>query len=117
MKFVLIPLAAVALVALPVLAQAGQSPQAPVPMHGLVLAAKGAQAAKSDGEVRKIDKEAGKVTLKHGPIANLGMPPMTMVFRVKDRTLLDKVKVGDKVRFVVEQEGSAMTLTALEPAK
>jgi Cu(I)/Ag(I) efflux system periplasmic protein CusF len=69
------------------------------------------------GEVRKIDKDAGKITLKHGPIANLDMPGMTMVFQVKDRTMLDAVKTGDRVRFSAEKAGGALTVTQIEPAK
>jgi Cu/Ag efflux protein CusF len=53
----------------------------------------------SDGEVRRIDKDANTLTLRHGPLVNLGMPAMTMVFRVKDPAMLDKVIVGDKVKF------------------
>jgi Cu/Ag efflux protein CusF len=71
----------------------------------------------TQGEVRKVDKEAGKITLKHGEIRNLEMPPMTMTFRVKDRAQLDKVKQGDKVRFTAEKVGSTYTVTLLEPAK
>lgn len=73
--------------------------------------------AMTDGEVRKVDKDASKVTIKHGPITNLDMPPMTMVFRVKDRALLDKVKAGDKVRFAAEQSAGAYFVTAIEAAK
>lgn len=71
----------------------------------------------SDGEVRKIDKEAGKVTIKHGPIENLGMPPMTMVYRVKDQAMLDQVKTGDKIKFTAEKSGGAFTVTRIETAK
>jgi Cu/Ag efflux protein CusF len=67
----------------------------------------------TDGEVRRIDKAGGKVTLKHGEIRNLDMPPMTMVFQVKDAAMLDTVKVGDKVRFHVEKQGSAFVVTEL----
>jgi len=56
------------------------------------------------GEVRKIDKEAGKITLKHGKIENLDMPGMTMAFQVKSKSLLDDVKVGDKVKFKAVKE-------------
>lgn len=70
----------------------------------------------ADGEVRKIDLSAKKITLKHGEIKNLDMPPMTMVFQVKDPSMLDKVKVGDKVRFTVESANGAMTILTLEPA-
>lgn len=67
----------------------------------------------TDGEVRRIDKGSGKITLKHGEIKNLDMPPMTMAFQVKDTAMLDTVKVGDKVRFHVEKEGSAFVVTEL----
>ena len=72
--------------------------------------------AMSDGEVRKVDKDAGKITLKHGEIKNIQMPPMTMVFRVKDPAMLGQVKQGDKVRFRVEQQGGALTITKIERA-
>jgi Cu(I)/Ag(I) efflux system periplasmic protein CusF len=71
----------------------------------------------SDGEVRKVDKSAQKITIKHGPIVNLDMPPMTMVFRVKDPALLDSVKAGDKVKFEAEKIGSAFTVTRIERAR
>lgn len=76
-----------------------------------------AAATMADGEVRKIDKDAGKITLKHGPIKSLEMPPMTMVFQVKDRAFLDKVKAGDKVRFAAEEKSGAYFVTAIEVAK
>ena len=71
----------------------------------------------ADAEVRKVDREARKITLKHGPIANLDMPPMTMVFQVKDAGLLDKVKQGDKVKFAAEKVAGAYTVTRIEAAK
>ena len=67
-----------------------------------------------DGEVRKVDKEQGKITLKHAPITNLEMPGMTMVFRVKDPAMLDKVKEGDKVRFTADKVGGNITVTSIE---
>ncbi|MDB5938066.1 MAG: blue (type 1) copper domain protein [Polaromonas sp.] len=68
----------------------------------------------SSGEVRKIDKEAQKITLKHGPIKNLDMPGMTMVFKAPEPSLLDKVKAGDKVKFTAEDRSGAMVVTAIE---
>lgn len=65
-------------------------------------AANAATSAMTEGEVRKIDKDSKKVTLKHGPIKNLDMPGMTMVFAVKDSSLLDKIQVGSKVVFSAE---------------
>ena len=71
----------------------------------------------ADGEVRRVDRAQGKVTLKHGEISNLQMPPMTMVFRAKDPAMLDGLKVGDKVRFAADQVDGAYTVTKIEPAK
>ena len=71
----------------------------------------------TEGEVRKVDKESRKITLKHGAIRNLDMPAMTMVFQVKDPALLDRVKQGDKVRFHAEKVNDAMVVTAIEGAK
>lgn len=76
-----------------------------------------AAASMSDGEVRKIDKDTSKITIKHGEIKHLEMPGMTMVFNAKDKALLDKVQVGDKVSFMVVSEGGKMVVTAIEPAK
>lgn len=68
----------------------------------------------TDGEVRKLDLDTGKVTLKHGPIKNLDMPPMTMVFTA-DKALLTPLKVGDKVRFKVVHQGGAYVVTDIQP--
>lgn len=76
-----------------------------------------ASASMTDGEVRKIDKDASKITIKHGEIKHLDMPGMTMVFSAKDKALLDKAQVGDKIRFMVVSEGGKMVVTAIEPAK
>ena len=71
----------------------------------------------ADGEVLKVDKGAGKLTLRHGPIPSLDMPKMTMVFRVKDPAMLDQVKAGDRVRFVADKIGGQYTVVGIEPAK
>lgn len=76
-----------------------------------------ALAQPAEGEVRKVDIAQSKITLKHGEIKNLDMPPMSMVFSVKDPSLLTKVKAGDKVRFAAEKVGSAYTVTAIEVVK
>lgn len=83
--------------------------------HGAAATAM-ASTAMSEGSVRKIDKTAGKLTIAHGPLANLGMPAMTMAFRVADAGMLDKVKAGDKIRFTAERVDGAFTVTALEAA-
>jgi Cu/Ag efflux protein CusF len=106
-------LLAAAVVAAPL--AVGQSPD-----HGAHRLAQAGTAASKDmaeGEVRKVDKDAGKITLKHGELKTLEMPPMTMVFQVREKSLLDKVKAGDKVRFSAEKVGGALTVTAIEPAK
>jgi Cu(I)/Ag(I) efflux system protein CusF len=69
------------------------------------------------GEVRKIDRANGKITLKHEEIRNLGMPPMAMVFEVKDRTMLDKLKAGDKVRFKAVYQTGKYVVTEIHPAR
>jgi Cu(I)/Ag(I) efflux system protein CusF len=71
----------------------------------------------AEGEVRKVDKDARKITLRHGELKQLDMPPMTMVFQVKDPALLDKVKAGDKVKFKAENVGGTFIVTEIEPAK
>ena len=87
-------------------------------VDGPLVVAQSVQApATVDGEVRKIDKDASKITLKHGPIPNLDMPGMTMVFRVQDPAMLDAVKTGDKVRFSADKVGGALTITQMTPAK
>ena len=74
-------------------------------------------AVMTDGEVRKVDKATKKITLKHEEIKSLDMPPMTMVFRVKDPDMLNKVKPGDKVKFAAENVDGAIVITAIEAAK
>ena len=74
--------------------------------------------ALSDGVIRKVDKDAQKLTIKHGPLLNLDMPAMTMVFQVKDRQMLDQVKVGDKVKFEAEMlSGGRVFVTKIERVK
>ncbi len=89
-----------------------------LPLHGFAQATTGSKtdtskmaAPMTDGEVKKVDQAAGKVTIKHGPIKHLDMPSMTMVFTAKDKSTLADVKPGDKVQFVVVNEGGKMLLT------
>ena len=70
----------------------------------------------TDGEVRKVDLESGKVTLKHADIKSLDMPAMTMVFVVKDKTMLERLKTGDKIRFKAINDGGKFTVTEIQPA-
>ena len=89
--------AAATLLAVPVLAQTAANPADTV-----------------EAEVRKVDKENKKITLKHGEIKNLDMPPMTMVFQVNDAALLDKVQAGDKVKFRAVNEAGKLTVTDIQ---
>ncbi len=76
-----------------------------------------AQADLADGQVTKIDESAGKITLRHGPIKNLDMDSMTMVFRVQDPSVLKTVKVGDTVKFEADRVNGQITITRIEKAK
>ena len=77
-----------------------------------------AQSTAIDGEVKKIDESAAKITLKHGPAKSIGMDePMTMVYRVKDPAMLKQVKVGDKVKFEAQSADAGYTVTKLEKRK
>ena len=80
-------------------------------------AAAGAASDMTDAEVRKIDMEAGKLTLKHADIKSLDMPAMTMVFVVKDKAMLDKLKTGDKVKFKAINDAGKFTVTEIQPVK
>jgi Cu/Ag efflux protein CusF len=94
------------------------SAQLPVAAPAQAVAASSPAATPmTDGEVRKIDRELGKITLRHGPITNLGMPGMTMVFKVADPSLLRDLKEGDRVRFLADRVSGAITVTAIEPVR
>lgn len=70
----------------------------------------------ADGEIRRIDRENMKITIRHGELRDLNMPPMTMVFQVRDPALLDKASPGDKVRFRAEEEAGRFFVTEILPA-
>lgn len=74
----------------------------------------GDPAALADGVVLSLDRAAGEITISHGRLYHLGMPPMTMAFRAGDRALLDQVKSGDKVRFHADVLGGAFIVTRIE---
>lgn len=82
--------------------------------RALEPAAQTVLAGVANGEVRKVDPATGRVTLKHGPIEALGMPGMTMVFRVRDPGWLARLRVGDRIRFVAQRVDGALTLTSYE---
>lgn len=71
----------------------------------------------TNAEVRKVDKEGRKITLKHGEIKSLGMPPMAMVFQVADPSVLDRLKTGDKVRFKAVHDSGKYVVTDIQAAR
>lgn len=85
--------------------------------HHAPAAAASASDDMTDGEVRKVDAEAGKITLKHGDIKSLDMPGMTMVFAVKDKAMLGGLKAGDKVKFKVISDSGKLTITELQAVR
>ena len=84
--------------------------------HKSAAAATASAGEMTDGEVRKVDVEAGKLTLKHADIKSLDMPAMTMVFVVKDKAMLGTLKTGDKIRFKAINDGGKFTVTEIQPA-
>jgi Cu/Ag efflux protein CusF len=111
----LIPSLLIALtVALPAMAQ--QKTEEHTAHHPAASAssATGGAADMTEGEVRKVDKASAKITLKHAEIKNLDMPPMTMVFNVKDKAVLESLQPGDKVRFKAVNEAGKITVTDLQ---
>lgn len=71
----------------------------------------------SEGEIRRLDPESGKLTIRHGEIRNLDMPPMTMVFTASDKALLSGLKVGDRIRFAASNEGGKYLVTDIQLVK
>ena len=105
--------AAVALSAFATVSAVAQTAPASPP-----VLSKAAAADMTDAEVRKVDKDQRKITLRHGEIKSLDMPAMTMVFSVRDAALLDQVKAGDKVRFrAVDEGGGKLTVVEMQAAK
>jgi Cu(I)/Ag(I) efflux system periplasmic protein CusF len=87
------------------------------PATAATTASTTASADLAEGVVRRVDAAGARVTIKHGEIVALGMPPMTMVFRAKDPSLLQGLKVGDTIRFQAEQDGSNYILLSVEPVR
>ena len=85
--------------------------------HGSSGVAVEEQRTRIEGEIRRVDKESKKITIRHGAISNLDMPPMTMVFQVSDAAMLDKVKAGDKVRFSADKVGGAYVVMEIEAVR
>jgi len=86
-------------------------------MSGMKMSSDGSaesHAALTDAEVKKVDAASGKVTLKHGALDNVGMPPMTMAFKAKDAAMVKQVHEGDKVKVRVESVNGTLTIVKLE---
>jgi Cu/Ag efflux protein CusF len=85
--------------------------------HSAARGTAGDEASMTDGEVRKVDRNTRKLTLRHGPIPNLEMTDMTMVFQVADPKMLDGLEAGEKVRFNAERVDGRLTVTRIEMMK
>ena len=83
----------------------------------LVALASAAQAQSISGTVKKIDDAQGKLTIDHGPIKNLDMDSMTMVFRAGDPAMLKGLKAGDKIKFDADRVNGQITVTKLQKSK
>lgn len=108
--------AALVIAAGPAFSQPDVAPARPVQI-AQASQAPAAAADLTEGEVRKVDKEQKKVTIKHGEIKNLDMPPMTMVFAVSDPAMIDKIKAGDRILFRAAELQGKLTLTELQAAR
>lgn len=88
------------------------------PDAGLAAAAWADQVAQASvmaaGDIRALDKDAGQLTIDHGPLLNLNIPPATRLFQVRDRGLLDNLKVGDSILFLAENIAGQLTVTRIE---
>ncbi len=85
--------------------------------HGAIKPAATQAAPLSDGMVKKIDKDVGELVIQHGQLDSIGMPPMTMTFGVADKSWLNKLKAGDKIRFAAEMKGGNAIVSRYEMAK
>ena len=85
--------------------------------HGSHQSTAARNAPLSDGLVKKVDKAAGEVVIQHGQLDSIGMPPMTMAFGVADKSWLNKLKAGDRIRFAAEMKGGAAIVSRYELAR
>ena len=102
---------------LAIIAALSATPVLPNEAHHAPAAATPIASDTVKAEVRKVDKAAGKITLKHGELRNLGMPAMTMVFAVREAAALEAVREGDAVTATIENAKGAYAVTRLEPSK
>ncbi len=78
------------------------------------VASQAANTTESEGVVRRVNVAAGTVTIAHGPLPHLDMPPMTMGFKVVGGASLEGLAAGDKVRFVADKDGGSLVVTRIE---
>ena len=109
--------ATAALIGTSVFSCAAVAQSVPAPMGAMKMDKPATAADMTEGEIRKVDKETKKITIKHGDIKNLDMPGMTMLFQVRDPAMLDMVKPGDKVRFKAEKAATGIVVTEIQLAK
>ena len=109
--------ATAALIAASTVSLAALAQSTPAPMGEMKMDKPAATADMAEGEVRKVDKDTKKITIKHGEIKNLDMPGMTMLFQVRDPAMLDMVKAGDKVKFKAEKAATGIVVTEIQMAK
>ena len=114
MKSLQVLVATAALIGASTISFAALAQSASAPMGEMKMDKPATASDMTEGEIRKVDKEASKITIKHGTIQSIDMPPMTMVFTVKDAALLEQVKPGDKVKFDVVREDGKLVVTHLE---
>jgi Cu(I)/Ag(I) efflux system periplasmic protein CusF len=95
----------------------GAGAQTPAPHDHGTSSTKPAANVLYDGEVKRINKDASRVTLAHGPLKAFDMPAMTMAFTVKDPAQLARLKEGDKVRFALQKSGENLVVTRMEPIR
>jgi Cu/Ag efflux protein CusF len=111
MKRALSTLFATLFLTVPAWAEMGHSSHGSAMDHGAMA---GMSNTPSKGVVKKVNKAQGKLTISHGPLENLGMPAMTMIFRVQDDAMLDRVKPGDNIRFLADKVNGRLTVTRIE---
>ena len=109
--------ATAALIGTSTISFAALAQSASAPMSETKMDTPAAAGVMTEGEIRKVDKDTKKITIKHGEIKNLDMPGMTMLFQVKDPAMLDMVKAGDKVKFKAEKAATGIVVTEIQVAK
>ena len=117
MKSLQVLVATAALIGASTISFAALAQSASAPMGEMKMDKPATASDMTEGEIRKVDKDTKKITIKHGEIKNLDMPGMTMLFQVRDPAMLDMVKAGDKVMFKAEKAATGIVVTEIQMAK